>query len=168
MNTECIFWVCLRVRVNSSSKTLMIRSGVFIWKVWHVVNTVHQARLRVSIDVTNTESTSPRPAVVLPSVGSEHGPPFKCKSLTRDVKMETALRGHIVFLQTWTALKKKCKYVCLDARCAPSVSITHHHCIISEALFGFLFMSGHLLYYFRNVCAFWGSASCNVFMPKKS
>ena len=48
--------------------------------------------------------------------------------------------------------QKKCKYVCLDVRCAPSVSIIHHHCIISEALFVILFMTGHLLYYFRNVC----------------
>lgn len=37
------------------------------------------------------ESTSPRPAVVVLSVGMEHSLPVECNSLIRDVDVETGL-----------------------------------------------------------------------------
>lgn len=39
-------------------------------------------------------ATSPRPAVVLLSVGSKHGPPMECNSLIRDDVVETDLCRH--------------------------------------------------------------------------
>ena len=45
----------------------------------------------------NTESTSPGPAVVLRSVGSERGPPVECNSLIGDVAVEKSVSDFTVF-----------------------------------------------------------------------
>lgn len=74
MNTSCMFLIWIRLKVNSST-VVMITSSVSSHQksdVREEMCTGVDCVWAPSIDVVNTESTSPCPAVVLHSVDLEH------------------------------------------------------------------------------------------------
>ena len=89
-------WICVRGNVSSRNNVVMIKWSTSTYQQFNIWETlsINFELWAPSIDVINTESTSPHPAVVLHSVSSEHSPPVKCASLIRHVIVETGLCGH--------------------------------------------------------------------------